>query len=146
MGKVISRKTLTPKELLRLASPVLFCSSWQFYKTIIEDSGFQTISLNLPLAKALIGKSEKEIIASITDIILGLLPKQNPIYLSDYETLFDPRYRLDVIKLFCEIARHNKLFIQWCGGLINGFLTYAEHGYTDYAKYKVSDYEITCIV
>ena len=146
MGIVINRKTLMPKEILRLASPVLLCSSCPVYETTIVDSGFQSISLNLPLAKALLGKSENETIASISDIIFGLLPKQKQIYLTDYEMLFDPRYMLDVVKLFCEISRHHKLFAKWLGGFSDDSLTYAEPGFDDYAKYRVSDYEITCVV
>ena len=146
MGTVINRKTLVPNEILRLPSPVILCSPWQLYETIIEESGFQTISLNLPLARVLFGKSEKEIIANITDIVLGLLSEHQHICLSDYEMLFDPRYKLDNLKLFCEIARYNKLFVKWSGSFMNDFLTYAEPGYIDFAKYKVSDYEITCVV
>jgi hypothetical protein len=82
----------------------------------------------------------------VTATVLGLLPKDTTVYLMDYEMLFDPRYRLDVMKLFCEISRRGKLIVKWCGGFDGSSLTYAETGYGDYAQYRVSDYEIACVI
>ncbi len=39
--------------------------------------------------------------------------------------LFDPRYEIDVIKLFCDKARITNVVVKWPGTFINGkvFLT-----------------------
>jgi hypothetical protein len=145
MSAIVSHKTLTPDALLNLASPVILCAGWKTYEQAISAAGYQTISLNLPLAKALVGKTETEITMVITATVIGLLPKNTPIYLTDYEMLFDPRYRLNVMKLFCEISRHNKLLVKWCGGIFKYLLSYSEEGYEDYHRYDVYDYEVTCV-
>ena len=145
MGSINSR-TLTANKLLGLRSPILLCINRPDFDKAISDAGFHEMGLNLPLAKELSGKTEKEISASIMSAIVGLLPKGAKIYLTDYEMLFDPRYELDVIKLFCEISRHNKLIVQWCGGFNENYLIYAEPEYDDYAKYKISDYQIACVI
>ena len=146
MGNIISNRVLTPDKLLGLPSPILLCPKRNDYYKALLDAGFQTVSLNLPLAKELAGKPVSEITANITTTVLQLIPDGSLIFLTDYEMLFDPRYELDVIKLFCEIARYNKLIVKWCGSFADDSLIYAEPGYDDYAKYKISDYESTCVV
>jgi hypothetical protein len=145
MGQIISRKVITPIVLFKLTPPVILCSGWKFYDDVIRDEGYRMVSLNLPLAKALAGKSTQSIQTNITETVGSLLPKAVPVYLTDYEMLFDPRYKLDVMKLFCELFRRNELIVKWCGRVDGESLVYAEPGYADYAKYKVSDYEITCV-
>jgi hypothetical protein len=78
-------------------------------------------------------------------MVVGLLPKGAIVYLTDFEMLFDPRYSIDVMRLFCEISRYSKLIVKWCGNYDGECLTYAEPGYSDYARYKVGDYEIACV-
>lgn len=144
MGRIIDGRTLATKKLLQLPYPILLCANNLAFEKEIIDAGFHNVSLNLDLAKFLLGKAERDIAVRITAIIMNLLPK-GPVFLTDYEMLFDPRYKLDVIKLFCIIARHNKLIVQWPGGLTEDTLTYAEAGYDDYASYKIDDYQITCV-
>jgi hypothetical protein len=145
MGQFINRRMLSPNVLFKLPSPVILCSGWSFYDDAIADEGYQTVSLNLPLAKELAGKSSQSIQVNITAVVAHLLPNAASVYLTDYEMLFDPRYKLDVMKLFCELSRRNKLIVKWRGGFDGNALVYAEPGYADYAKYKVSDYEIFCV-
>ena len=147
MGNITNSRTLTAENLLRLPSPIiLLCPQRLDFEKAILDTGSHKVSLNLLLAKALIGKTEKERLTGITAAVLGLMPNEAAVYLTDYEMLFDPRYKLDVIKLFCEISRKAKLILKWCGGFNNGRLTYAEPDCDDYSDYKISDYKITCVI
>jgi hypothetical protein len=146
MGKVINNRTLAAGKLLDLPSPIILCVHRPDFDKAIAESGCQTLKLNLTLAKALSGKPVQDITAGITAEVIGLLPDGAAVYLSDYEMLFDPRYKVDVMKLFCEISRYKKLIVKWRGGFTNEALTYAEPGYADYAKYKISDYEIACVI
>ena len=146
MGITINNRTLTASKMLTLPQPVVLCVSRADFEKAITEAQFYTLSLNLPLAKALSGKPAKELESGITGIVTSIMPKGKAIYLNNFEILFDPRYKLNVIKLFCEISRHNKLIVKWCGVLENGNLTFAEPGYKDYNKYKISDYQISCVV
>jgi hypothetical protein len=146
MGRTINNRTLKANNFLELSSPVLLCVHRQDFESAIKNAGFREVDLNLPLAKALVSKPQNERAISITATVLDLLPKNASLYLSGYEILFDPSYRLDIMKLFCEISRYNKLIVKWCGGFTNDALTYAELGYDDYAKYMINNYEVTCVI
>ena len=145
VGNRYKHKLLSAEKLLNLPTPILLCAGWHLYELAISNAGYKTISLNLSLAKALINIQESEIPSVITIKILNLLPNGQSIYLTDYEILFDPRYKLNVMKLFCEIARHHKLIIKWCGKNERDILVYSEPGYSDYIVYNESDYNITCV-
>ena len=131
---------------MSLQSPVILCVYREDYIKVIADANIRIVSLNLPLAKLFAGKSEREIIISLTETVISLLPKGEAVYLQDYEMLFDPRYKLDVLRMFNEISRHNKLIVQWCGGFDGNSLIYAEPGYADYSRYKVSEYDVSCVI
>jgi hypothetical protein len=59
--------------------------------------------------------------------------------------LFDPRYELDVLRIFIDLARRNKLIVKWCGKVNGETLTYAEQSYADYKRYKISDYDVVIV-
>ena len=145
MGEVISSRRLTIKSFLGLPHPIVISTHKQNFFIALSDAGYQTICLNLPLAKALISRITYESVSDITSVILDLMPDSTSVYLTDFEILFDPKYNLNVIKLFCEISRRKKLVVQWCGIFNGESLIFAEQGYEDYAKYKVSDYDIVCV-
>jgi len=146
MGKTYNNRTLTAKELPRLSSPVLLCVQRADYDKAIAEAGYQTVSLNLPLARSLEGLASEEIQSAINDKIREALPQQQPVCLTDFEMLFDPRYGLDVIRLFMDISRRNKLIVKWCGAADKDTLTYAEPGYEDYRRIKTSDYDVSVVI
>ena len=147
MTKIIKHKLLSTNDLNKIPSPVVICAGFHILEEEITNADYQTISLNLPLAKALEGKTENEITTTITAIILDILPNKTPIYLTDNEMLFNPQYNLDIIKLFIEISRYNKLIVKWCGTVQNyDTLVYSEPGYQDYSRFKINDYDITVIL
>ncbi|MDR1688031.1 MAG: BREX-3 system P-loop-containing protein BrxF [Clostridiales bacterium] len=146
MGNIINNRTLTASKMLALPPPVVLCVNRADFDSAITKAQFRKVSLNLPLAKKLISKPATEAITDITGIILSLLPKGEALYLTDFEILFDPCYKLDVLKLFVGISRHHKLIVKWCGGINKESLTFAEAGYDDYRKYEINDYNITFVI
>jgi hypothetical protein len=62
------------KELLRLPSPILLCVDRADFGKAIEEAGYQTVSLNLPLAKSLAGLSESDIQSVIGERVHETLP------------------------------------------------------------------------
>ena len=146
MGTIINNRTLSANKIMILQFPVILCVHRDDYIKAITDANVQAVSLNLPLAKSFSGKSELEIIVAFTETVKSLLPKDESVYLQNYEMLFDPRYKLDVLRMFCEISRHNRLIVKWCGRVDGNSLIYAEPGYADYSKYNVSEYDVTCVI
>jgi len=92
MGKTQSNKTLTAGEILRLPTPIILCVDRQAYIDAITAAGYQLVSLNLPLAKSISKNTINEIPLVIFQKIRNILPNSRPVYLTDYEMLFDPRY------------------------------------------------------
>ena len=146
MGMIINNRTLSAAKIMALKSPVILCVHREDFIKAIADANIQSLSLNLPLAKAFSGKSEREIVMALTETVISLLPKGEAVYLKDYEMLFDPRYKLDVLRMFCEISRYNKLIVKWRHGFDGSSLIYAEPGYEDYSKYRISEYDVACVI
>lgn len=146
MGTTINGKTEKIDILLRSTLPIIFCSPIVAMEKAITKADIQPISLNIPLSKVLISKRTSLRCESVVDDALELIPVNKPVYLTDYEMLFDPRYNVDVIRFFLEISRRNKLIIKWCGSIVENTLIYATPDYEDYKRYKVKDYEIICVI
>jgi hypothetical protein len=145
MGKIYNSRTLAANELPRLSTPILLCTSRADFDIAIADAGYQTVSLNLPLARSLTGLDASDIQSVIGERIRGVLPQAQPVCLTDYEMLFDPRYGLDVLRLFIDMSRRNKLIIKWSGRTDGDALTYAEPGFEDYKRYKINDYDVSVV-
>ena len=146
MGRVYNNRTLTAVEVPKLPSPILLCATRPDFGKAIVDAGYQTLSFNLPFAQLLQGIPESDIRSLIIDEIRGVLPQSKPTYLIDYEMLFDPRYELDVFKLFIDLSRWSRLIVKWCGRIEGETLVYAEPGYDDYSIYRISDYDISFVL
>ena len=145
MDRLWNIRKLTISEITRLPSPVLICSNYSGLEKTIFQSGYKNISLNLPLARTISGLPERGIPALITETVRELLPQSSHVYLTDYEILFDPRYELDIIKLFIDLSRRNKLIVKWCGAIDGDELVYAEQGFTDYKRFSIKDYDISVV-
>ena len=145
MGRIVSNRSLTAKELLQLKPPVILCTNRPDLERAINESGYQTVSLNLPLAQSIINLDLREVCSVLPRNVQEILPPSKPVYLVDYEMLFDPRYEVDVLRLFVDIARRNKLIVKWCGKVDGETLTYAEQGYADYKRYKINDYDVVIV-
>ena len=146
MGNVVNNRLITAKELSQQTLPVILCVNRADFNKALTDNGFKTISLNLPLSRLLAGLDLTDIRNALVDIIQNILPHNEPIYLTDYEMLFDPRYDIDVLRLFAQLARQRKLIIEWCGKTNEETLIYAEHGYSDYKQFKIKDYDVTAVI
>jgi len=146
VGNVVNNRLITTKDLLQLTSPVILCANRADFSKALSDNGFKTVSVNLPLAQSFVGLDLLDIRTSLIDSILKILPHNEPVYLKDYELLFDPRYEIDVLRFFTRLARQCKLIIEWCGRIHGETLTYAEPGYSDYIQYNINNYDITVVI
>lgn len=113
---------------------------------LLEEAGYQRCNFNLALSASLkelpaqmrassISTKAKEIVAGMGEAIL----------LEHITILMNPAYKLDVIKLFCELARTKKLAFLWPGAMEANTLTYAQPGDPDHVRYELSNYDIVLI-
>jgi hypothetical protein len=64
------------------------------------------------LAEALVKKDTAIRPQFVADEVMKIVSSiQGPIFLTDYEMLFDPRYSIDVIRFFYELSRRAKIVI-----------------------------------
>jgi len=145
MGKLVSYVKMGTEKYMGSLLPVILCGEKANGEQSLAEAGFSRFALNGPLAELLSSKPEQDRTDGAREAVLALLPKQSAIYMVDYEMLFDPRYGLDVLKLFCEIARRQRLAVRLCGGLASQTLVYAEPGYPEYKRYRIADYDIICV-
>ena len=146
MGEIVNRNKLSAIINRDSKLPVIICNPQANDERSISDASYKRLSLNLPLAEALISLPETERPGKVQEIVFSLLPANEAIYLADYEMLFDHRYEINVMKLFCEISRRNRLVVKWCGRIVGPILIFAEPGYSDYEQYRVRDYGIICVI
>ncbi|WP_010252920.1 BREX-3 system P-loop-containing protein BrxF [Treponema primitia] len=146
MGTIIKISSFTKEILAKTNIPVVFCSPSPVTERLLHESKHRQVSLNLPLAKALTAQDENSRLLHVTDEVLKIVPSGGaPVYLTDYEMLFDPRYRLDVLRLFCDISRKVKLAVHWPGTFESNTLYYAEPGCPDYHTFNIQNFDILCV-
>lgn len=76
--------------------------------------------------------------------ILDSLPEKSVI--KDIDVMFNPAYRVDVIRILVEANKRHPFSLVWPGRYDDNRLLYGEESLTDYKAYEISDYDIVCVV
>ncbi len=147
MGVMINVSMLS-KDLLRKATTaIIFCSYTNRVARLIESVQYIPLNLNIRLAEELVKYPVKQRPLRANDEAMSILSQcKAPTMLENYEILFDPRYNIDAIKVFTELALRQKVVVKWCGTLNGNFLEYATPEHKDYHSYRIQDYDITCVI
>ena len=126
--------------------PIILCSRSQRIMKALDRAGYVEVSLNEKLSMSLIQYGldirDSKVLHELKRIIEE---SGSAVILTDYEMLFNPSYKLDVMKAFCDIARTKRFAVEWCGQSTSETLEYAEPGYQDYQKYDIAKYAIICV-
>ena len=67
------------------------------------------------------------------------------VTIKDIDVMFNPDYKVDVLKILIAASKRKRYSVIWPGRLEDGKLIYGEEGYPDYKVYKIADYDITCV-
>lgn len=67
------------------------------------------------------------------------------VMVKDIDVMFNPDYKVDVLKILIAARKRKRYSVIWPGRLEDGKLIYGEDGYPDYKVYKIADYDITCV-
>lgn len=147
LGTLIKSSQFSKKMLENTNIPIVLCSSAPRLKKIIAEAGFKGLSLNKIFAEALVKKDAAvRPQLAIDEAVKIVSSLQAPVLLTDFEMLFDPRYKIDVIKFFYEMSRRVKIVIKWCGTFDGNRLVYATPAHRDYHSYNIQDYDVTCVI
>ncbi len=126
--------------------PIVLCSKTPYVLAKVKEAGYYTFKVNQLLTEKLVEYPVNERPNIAYDLLQDVFHTINkPILMIDYEMLFDPRYKIDVLKAFCDLARSTPVIVLWCGSFSEDALTYGEFGYLDYHKYLIKDYMIACV-
>lgn len=145
MGYVYNLSAIGPGTIDKLLFPIILCLD----KTKINRclKGYKTLSLNTILSKRLLSlKEEKYYLYVIDEVNEIIQEEEGPLLITDFEILFDPSYKIDVLRLFIALNRRRKIAALWPGRYENNQLKFAEPEYEDYNTYNIEDYDLTCII
>ena len=76
--------------------------------------------------------------------VLDTLPDQPVI--KDIDVLFNPAYKVNVMKMLSSAYKQKKFSLVWPGSYSDGKLIYSEEGYPDYRVYEIKDYDIIYVI
>ena len=146
MGSIIRYNRTDIDSMARSNMPTIICNLSKRYLNSIFEISDETISLNLILAQNLLKFKADERTEMVHQEALDLLTQNvTPLLLKDFEMLFDPRYKIDTVKLITEVARRRKIIAIWPGTLNEGDLVYANADASDYQVFSIKNYDIICV-
>ena len=140
MGQVINSYQLSESGENSLLKPLIYCN---------PDAELMEMSISIEerMTENLLKyepKYRRRHVAGCFDAILADLPRDRT--LRDIDILFNPSYSIDVLKMMISACKRKNFNVIWPGRYEVGCLIYAEEGCKDYIKYRVADYDITCIL
>lgn len=126
--------------------PIVLCSPAPRAVKKLTETGYFDLNLNEKLSENLLVYQKEDRPKRVADALRGFLSGlSHPTLISNFEMLFDPRYKLDVLKVFCEAALTQNIAIRWCGVSAEASLSYSEPQYPDYHKYEIERYTLICV-
>lgn len=140
MGDVILYRHFSTQEATGLLKPIIYCYS---DKELLESA----VPLNHALAEKLsVLKPKRRTmrLAACFEEILKTLPDNAVI--KDFDVMFNPDYKVDVLKIMVDACKRKPFSIIWPGKCEDGRLFYAEDGYPDFKAFSVEEYDVTCII
>ncbi len=124
---------------------VFTCISPRFSR-LLNEANYQRCNLNLALSRELVeippGKRVFSIPSKLKELAQSL---GNAVCFENITMLMNPAYQLDVIKLFCDLARTNRVAFVWPGTFDGINLVYANPNEPDYKRYQLTNYDIVFI-
>lgn len=140
MGIIIQARRFSPQNQAGLLKPIIYCCP---FEGVTENA----VSLSAELAQALKAFKPKRRTMQIEKCFAETIAKlPEGAVLKDFDVLFNPDYKVDIMKIMVNACKVKPFSIIWPGTFDGERLVYAEEGYRDYKTYDVNDYDITCIV
>lgn len=103
-------------------------------------------SVSKELADGLLACKENRRSMKLEQIFNTVLDKYpDGVTIKDIDVMFNPDYKVDMLKILIAARKRKKYSVIWPGRLEDGKLIYGEEGYPDYKVYKIADYDITCV-
>lgn len=140
MGEIILSRRFSPTKTDGLLKPIIYCGKF-------PEIEMEAVSLNKLLAEALIEINPKRRAMKIENCftdVLAMLPVG--VIIKDFDVLFNPEYKVDVLKILVNACKTKPFSVLWPGAVQDNKLIYAEESYPDYKEFEIEMYDITCVV
>lgn len=140
MGAIVKAQNYSSNNEAVLLKPIIFCCSY-------KDAAELAVCLNKEISEKLIRYKPQRRTIQI-DRCFSEVISQFPdgVVIKDFDVLFNPEYKIDVLKMLVDACKTKPFSILWPGKLTGTKLTYAEENYKDYKVYDINNYDVTCIV
>ena len=107
----------------------------------------EAISFNKPFSEELIHVPFEKRSLQVEKCLSCVLGQYEPYTIfRDFDVLFNPDYKIDVLSVLVNAYKINKYSLVWSGKFLDGKLIYSEEGYKDYKVFSVSQYDIICVI
>ena len=126
-------------------TPLIICTDAPRVRKKIDSAGYKEVQISRDLSKRLLEYSKSERPLLVESLLKNMLDYHDPILITRFEMMFDPRYEIDLIKVFCEKARTINVAVKWPGQLVDNKLIYANIGDPDYHEYECNSYQIRVV-
>lgn len=104
-------------------------------------------SVSKELAEGLLACKENRRSMKLEQIFNSVLDRYpDGVTIKDIDVLFNPDYKVDVLKILIAARKRKRYCVIWPGRFEDGKLIYAEEGYPDYKVYEIANYDITCVI
>ena len=137
MGEIIESKSiLREQSIFRL---IIYSKS--------EFAPSSSFPVNKALAAELIKLNPSRRTMQLENCFVKLLEglPENPV-IRDIDAMFNPDYKVDVMKILVSAYKRKPFSLIWPGGCSGDKLTYSEEGFTDYKSFEINDYDIMCVI
>ena len=139
MGTIIEIEHLSPDQEAMISRLMIY------YKKLKKAQ--EPRSLSKPLAEAILAckpnrRSMK--LGQIFSTVLAQYP--DGVIIKDMDVMFNPEYKVDVLKILQETRKQKSYSVVWPGRFEDGKLIYSEEGYPDYKVFNLDNYDITCVI
>ena len=104
-------------------------------------------SVSKEVAEGLLACKENRRSMKLEQIFNSVLDRYpDGVTIKDIDVLFNPDYKVDVLKILIAARKRKRYCVIWPGRFEDGKLIYAEEGYPDYKVYEIANYDITCVI
>jgi hypothetical protein len=117
------------------------------YDQKVKELPSPAISISKELSKCLLAIPPKSRTMRLSASFKHILAEyQEPVIIQDIDVMFNPAYKVDVLRILTEVRKAKCYSTIWPGRIERGLLIYSEEGYPDYRVFKIADYDVTCVI
>lgn len=139
MGTIIEIEHLSPDQEAMISRLMIY------YKKLKKAQ--EPRSVSKPLAEALLACKPNRRSMKLGQIFNSVLAQYpDGVIIKDIDVMFNPEYKVDVMKILQEARKQKPYSVVWPGRFEDGKLIYSEEGYPDYKVFNIDNYDVTCVI